>query len=212
VKIVQLPSVLLIVTISLLACSSGQPTVEPASQPAAPIHATEPASPAIEPATPEPKPQEPEDAPTQPSSESPGACQVQLVLEAPGANGRLSGSVTLQASVKNLTDGPLTLTLEDRCPGGEAWFSGLEPPDGSYDYYRTCAMGACMDGRPPKVFALSPGETVEIASAEIDPAGKKPCNRPIATGTYQLSFSLHPVAGTSNPVLCGPEPLELRRK
>jgi hypothetical protein len=65
--------------------------------------------------------------------------------------------------------------------------------------------------QPPKVITLRPGAIVEIASTEISPDGKKPCNRPIPPGTYGLTFDLR-LEGPSNPVLCGPEPLELRRK
>jgi hypothetical protein len=111
-----------------------------------------------------------------------------LVIEAD--KGTLAGPVTLQARAKNLTTKPLELTLSDRCPGGEAHFSGLEVQDGSYDYYHTCAMGACAGGRPPIVIALPPGEIVNISGAQIDPDGRKPCNDPIAVGTYKLSFSL----------------------
>jgi hypothetical protein len=200
-------SVVTVVAISLLACNTGQPTVEPTSDPAASTPAIEP-EPEPEPVAPEPE-AEPEQTP---SSESPGGCQVQLLIDAPGAKGKLAGTVTLLASAKNLTDKPLELKLADGCPGGEAWFSGLETPDGSYDYYHTCTMGMCAPNRPPSVFALPPGEIVEIASTEISPDGKRSCNQPIAAGTYQLSFSLRPAAGASNPVLCGPEPLELRRK
>jgi hypothetical protein len=133
-----------------------------------------------------------------------------LVIEADKA--KLAGPVTLLARAKNLTAKPLELTLTDRCPGGEANFSGLETQDGSYDYYQTCAMGACAPGRPPKVIALPPGEIVDISSTQIDPAGDRPCLSPIAAGTYELSFSVSPAEGSSNPVMCGPEPLVLRRK
>jgi hypothetical protein len=207
VQISWAPSNVMIIA-SLLACSTSKPAVEAAdsitaSQPATP----EPTTMEPEPATVEPEPAQPP-APSEP--ETSDECQIMLVLEAD--KGNLAGPVTLLARAKNLTANPLELTLADRCPGGEAHFSGLESQDGSYDYYHTCAMGACAGGRPPIVIALPPGELVDISSAQIDPTGKKPCNRPIATGTYNLSFSVSPAEGSNNPVLCGPEPLVLRRK
>lgn len=205
-----------VITASLLACSPGNPTVEPADstaatpEPATPEPATE--EPATEePATPEPATEEPEpaEAPAAPVETS-DECQVMLVVEADKT--KLAGTVTLRARAKNLTDKPLELTLADHCPGGEAYFSGLEPKDGSYDYYHTCMMGACAPGRPAIGIALPPGEIVDIASTQIDADGELPCDGPIAAGTYKLSFSVLPPKGSSNPVLCGPDPLVLRRK
>jgi hypothetical protein len=198
-----LPSTVTMVAASLLACGPAKPTVEPADSTAA----SQPMAP--EPATSEPAATEPE-APAPPAVETSDECQVMLVLEAD--KGKLAGPVTLLARAKNLTPKPLELTLADRCPGGEAHFSGLEPRDGSYDYYHTCAMGACAGGRPPIVIALPPGEIVDISSTQIDPDGNRSCNGPIAAGTYELSFSVSPAEGSSNPVMCGPEPLVLRRK
>jgi hypothetical protein len=206
-------STITMVTASLLGCGPAKPTVEPAdSTPASQPETSEPEtsepetseSATVEPAAPEPE------APAPSAVETSDECQVMLVLEADKA--KLAGPVTLLARAKNLTAKPLELTLADRCPGGEAYFSGLEPRDGSYDYYRTCTMGACAGGGPPMVIALPPGETVDISSTQIDPAGEGPCNRPIAAGTYELSFSVRPAEGSSNPVMCGPEPLVLRRK
>jgi hypothetical protein len=207
-------STVTMVTASLLACDTGQPSVEPtdttaASQPVTP----EPVTP--EPVTPEPVMPEPqlepepehEQASDTPEGEVPDACQVMLVLEAHGDK-KLVKPVTLLARAKNLTTKPLELTLKDRCPGGEAQFSGLGD---AYDYYATCAMGACAGGRPPRVIALPPGETVDISSTDIDPDGDAPCNEPIAARKYELTFTL-PLEGASNPVLCGPTPLVLRKK
>jgi hypothetical protein len=202
---------------SLVACGPGEPTVEPA----APTEASEPAKQEAEvevaaeaevEAEVEPEPEaEPEQPTTTPLSEDPDSCQVLLVIEAEGAKGQLGKPVTLQARAKNLTETPLELTLEDRCPGGPAFFAGLEPPDGSYDYYRTCNKGVCAE-RPPIVIALPPGELVDISSTQIDPAGKQPCNEPISPGRYELSFTLPLARGAKNPTTCGPEPLVLRRK
>jgi hypothetical protein len=212
-------STVTMVTASLLACDTGQPSVEPtdttaASQPVTPDPVTpDPVTP--DPVTPEPvmpEPQlepEPEHEQTSvpPEGEVSDACQVMLVLEARGDK-KLVKPVTLLARAKNLTSTPLELRLKDRCPGGEAQFSGLGD---AYDYYATCAMGACAGGRPPRVIALPPGETVDISSTDIAPDGDAPCNEPIAARKYELTFTL-PLEGASNPVLCGPTPLVLRKK
>jgi hypothetical protein len=144
-----------------------------------------------------------------PSVEAPDGCQVLLVIETDSANGQLAGQVTLLARAKNLTSGSLELTLQGRCPGGDAWFSGLDP---EYDWYHTCTMGMCADGQPTKVIALPPGGAIDIASTQIDADGRQSCNRPIAAGTHELSFSLVFPEGASNPTVCGPEPLVLHRK
>jgi hypothetical protein len=195
---------------SLLGCGPSQPIVEPAT----PTTASDPTvEPVVEPVTPTPESEpatsepEPEPATIAPDVEVSDACQVMLVLEADGDK-KLVKPLTLLARAKNLTSTPLELTLKDRCPGGEVQFSGLGH---GYDYYRTCAMGACPGGRPPKVFALPPGATVDISSPNIDPDGAGPCNEPIAAGKYELTFTL-PLEGGSNPVLCGPTPLVLRKK
>jgi hypothetical protein len=209
----SLPTVI-VFTASLLACDSSQPTVEPDSTAASEPATSEPAASdpvTPEPVTPEPEPAEPEptEPSTPPASESSGECQVMLVIEAD--KGKLAGVVMLQARARNLTDKPLKLTLKDRCPGGEAQFSGLESVQESYDYYHTCTMGMCAPGRPAKVITLPPGELVDISSTQIDPDGDMPCDRPIPAGTYELAFTL-PTEGSGNPVLCGPDPLVLRRK
>jgi hypothetical protein len=205
-------STVALVAASLLACRTDKPNVEPADSTAAsqPAVTADPVTP--EPAMEEPATEAPDPAqtPTPPAVETSDECQVMLVVEADKS--KLAGVVTLLARAKNLTTKPLELTLEDRCPGGEAHFSGLESQDGSYDYYHTCAMGMCAGGRPPIVIALPPGELVDISSTQINPDGQKPCNEPIAAGTYKLSFSVSPAKGSSNPVLCGPEPFALRRK
>lgn len=217
VQVSRFLSTVTMVTASLLACISAKPTVESADSTAASLPATsepvtsEPATPEPvkpEPATSEPDPAESEPAP--PAVEISDTCQVMLVLEADKKT--LAGPVTLLARAKNLTQKPLELTLPDRCPGGEAHFAGLEPKEGSYDYYHTCTMGACAGGRPPIVIALPPGGIVDISSTQIDPDGNRPCNDPIAAGTYELSFSVSPAEGSSNPVMCGPDSLVLRRK
>ena len=194
---------------SMLACGPAQPTAQPSVEPVEPAT---PASDTSEITPPEAEPAAPEAEPehAHASDERPTGCQVQLLLETDSVNGKLGNPTTLRASAKNLTAAPLELMLPDRCPGGEAAFSGLEPADGSYDYYSTCAAGMCAPGRPARVIALPPGQVVEISSVEIHAKGKKPCNEPLAAGEYTLSFTIDSTAAT-NPVLCGPEPLQLTR-
>jgi hypothetical protein len=190
----------LCIAASVLACHPTQPTPEPVT-PA-------PASDTSEITPPEVEPPARQTEPDPASDEPPAGCQVQLLLESDSAPGKLGNPTTLRAVAKNLTAAPLELMLPDECPDGEASFSGLEPADGSYDYYGTCAMGMCAPGRPARIIALPPGEVVEISSIEIHPNGKKPCNGPLAAGTYTLTFTIDSGAA-SNPVLCGPEPLQL---
>lgn len=192
----------LCLTASVLACRPDQPTPEPvASAPASDTSVIAP--PEVEPAAPQVEP-EPEAAPEEP----PAGCQVQLLLETNSVSGKLGNPTTLRAVAKNLTPAPLELMLPDQCPDGEARFSGLEAASGGYDYYGTCAMGECSPGRPARVIALPPGEVVEISSIEIHPKTKTTCNGPLAAGTYTLTFTIDSEAAT-NPVLCGPEPLQL---
>jgi hypothetical protein len=184
------PSLPILSFATLLACGPDQPTVEPAAS----TNASEPA----------PSESDPEQAPT-PIVDALG-CQVLLTLAVERGKGRASGVVTLQARAKNLTDAALQLTLEDHCPNGSALFSGLAP---EYDYYHTCTMGMCMR-EPSKVIALPPGELVDVESTLIHVEGQG-CNGPISPGTSELSFSLALLAGANNPVLCGPEPVALRK-
>lgn len=192
----------------VLACQASRPTSEPNPAIVASEPEPEPKPEPEPPSEPEPEPEPPSEP--EPSMATPDGCQVLLIIESDAANGRFAKPVTLTAKAKNLTEAPLELTMPDRCPGGEVNFSGLEPGEGSYDYYRTCNMGACAGGRPSVVIALPPGEVVQVGGAEIHPDGKRPCNEAIATGSYSLSFTL-PLEGSNNPVVCGPEPIELRR-
>lgn len=186
----------------VLACRPTQPAPEPVT-PAPASDTSEITPPEGEPPARQVEP-EPEPEP------APAGCQIQLLLESDSASGNFGNPTTLRALAKNLTPAPLELMLPDQCPGGEAHFSGLESASGGYDYYGTCAMGMCAPGRPARIIALPPGELVEISSVEIHPKGRKPCNDPLAAGTYTLTFTIESEAAT-NPVLCGPEPLRLTR-
>jgi hypothetical protein len=94
------------------------------------------------------------------------------------------------ALVNNKSGKAVTLSLPSRCPQGPVVFHGLGE---SYDYYRSCAKGACAGPREPERFTLAPGRTVELAAIEIDPKGDG-CTGALPEGRHAISFSL-PFAG-----------------
>ena len=97
-----------------------------------------------------------------------------------------SGSVfKVRALLRNLTKAQLELDTLDQCPRGPANFGGL--PEG-YDYYRSCAAGACLP-HPALHFSLAPGQSVQVAAIEIDPQ-QTSCNAPLAPGHYTLGFNV----------------------
>jgi hypothetical protein len=63
----------------------------------------------------------------------------------------------------------------------------------SYDYYRSCAKGACAGAREPERFTLLPGQTIELATIEVDPKGAS-CTAALPPGRHTISFSV-PLAG-----------------
>jgi hypothetical protein len=90
------------------------------------------------------------------------------------------------ALAKNKSEKPVTLSLPSRCPEGPVAFHGLGE---RYDYYRSCAKGACAGPREPERFTISPGQTMELAAIEIDPNGGD-CTAALPTGRYTVSFSV----------------------
>lgn len=109
-------------------------------------------------------------------------------------------TVTITAVAENLTGKPLEITFGDNCPAGSVQFSGAG--DG-YDYYGTCAAGACSPERPKThTITIAAGETKTLETVTIALDGDT-CNQPIVKGTkLNLSFSLPLVA--PQPVVCGP--------
>ena len=72
-------------------------------------------------------------------------------------------TVTITAVAENLTGKPLEITFGDNCPAGSVQFSGAG--DG-YDYYGTCAAGACSPERPKTHTITIPSIAVEVSELE----------------------------------------------
>jgi hypothetical protein len=83
----------------------------------------------------------------------------------------------------NRDTGVQELVLPDRCPNGPVELSGL--PAG-YDYYGTCAMGACLGDRPPLHIGLGVGERRELSRTSLE-LGASTCNAPVPAGEYLVS-------------------------
>lgn len=94
--------------------------------------------------------------------------------------------VEVTALAKNKSSKEITLSLPSRCPQGPVVFQGLG--DG-YDYYGTCAKGACAGPRDPERFTLPSGRTVELAAIEVDPKGGA-CTPPLPPGRHRISFTV----------------------
>jgi hypothetical protein len=123
-------------------------------------------------------------APGSPASATPPAasCPVAITLTITGAGLRRQVIV----SAENRDTGVQELVVPDRCPSGPIDFSGL--PAG-YDYYGTCAMGACPGERAATRLGLGLGESRELARTTLD-LGDATCNEPVPAGEYRLSASV----------------------
>lgn len=128
-------------------------------------------------------------APISPVPESPGAvtapaesCPVALTLTISGTGLRRE----LVVSAENRGTGVEELVLPDRCPNGPVEFSGLVA---GYDYYGTCAMGACPGERAPTRLGLGRGERRELVRTTLE-LGDSSCNAPVPAGEYRLSASV----------------------
>ena len=89
-------------------------------------------------------------------------------------------------SAENRHTGPQELVLPDRCPSGAVELIGL--PAG-YDYYGTCAMGACPGDRPAAHIGLGIGEGRELGRTTLD-LGTSTCNAQVPAGEYRLSATV----------------------
>lgn len=73
------------------------------------------------------------------------------------------------------------LELEDRCPNGLVGFEGL---GAGYDYYGTCAKGACPGGRSAQRIRIGSHQRVPLSTTTIDPLTETACTKPLAKGRY----------------------------
>jgi hypothetical protein len=201
--------------LSAFACGAtvreGAPPVEP--QPVGSTGA--PVAPA-----PESPPAAPELAPIELEQRLPGAvwpppgyvekhepCQLETVTNV----ARRGPAYVLTARVKNVTKGKLDVSVPDRCPQGAAAFQGLRA---GYDYYAACTKGACAGPRESRRFTLAPGESVELAAVEINPA-RSQCDGALEPGSYPMSFSFETplkLCTGQLPVLEVPSPKPAVRK
>jgi hypothetical protein len=134
-------------------------------------------------------------------------CQLETVTNV----ARRGAVYLLTARVKNVTKSKLDVSVPDRCPQGPAAFQGLRA---GYDYYAACTKGACAGPREPRRFTLAPGESMEIAAVEIEPA-RSQCDGALEPGSYTMSFSFETplkLCTGQLPVLEVPSPKPAVRK
>lgn len=117
-----------------------------------------------------------------PEGWSPPPCELQTstVLVKRGA------AFEITARLKNLSKSPLEVEAPDRCPEGPAYFHGLGE---NYDYYGACAQGACASAPATLRLLVPAGQTVDVATILVDPAGNG-CNAPLEPGAYTISFRI----------------------
>lgn len=101
----------------------------------------------------------------------------------------------LRVYAKNRTAERLEFSIPERCPNGPVDFEGL--PSG-YDYYGTCAAGACADWPATRQITLAPGASQPLAEARVFIDGRAPCTGAIPPGQY----TVRPVAPPTNVSLC----------
>jgi hypothetical protein len=145
-------------------------------------------------------------APVAPAPPGPAAAPVAATIDCPIAVSiEVTGSGpqrTLVVTAENRTSSPQEVVLPDRCPAGPIEFSGL--PAG-YDYYGTCAMGACPGPRPDARIGLGAGERRELGRTTINVEAAT-CNAALPAGEYGITVSLPGVDSsciTGAPLLVG---------
>lgn len=162
------------------------------------------------PSRPSPRPRE---APTPPmtgaaaapslASTPPGtgdACEVRVELREEKGGPR--GATVVTSVLKNLTDHPISLALNDGCPGRPTVIQGID-----YDVYGTCAMGACQDGRPPHMVHIGKGGEVVLDTLTIPREGGA-CGR-APRGSHAITATVT-FAGGPHPRVCSGDPITVR--
>jgi len=114
--------------------------------------------------------------------------------------------VMLEASMRNLSDAQIEVTLVNACPNGAAELVGL--PKG-YDAYSACNRGACVDMSPRRVIVPSGAERV-IATTTIHPRGDA-CNEPLPAGVYMITAQPRIVRGAAETCSAAPYRMALSR-
>jgi hypothetical protein len=118
-------------------------------------------------------------------------CAVELHLEIQ----ELDRQRVLRVFAKNLTRQRLEFSIPERCPNGPVDFEGL--PAG-YDYYGTCASGACQGWPALRQIALPPGALQPLAEARVFIDGRAPCTTALPPGRYHV----RPVAPRTDVAMC----------
>jgi hypothetical protein len=129
-------------------------------------------------------------APVEPAPPGPAAAPVAVAIDCPIAVSiEVSGSGpqrTLVVTAENRTSSPQEVVLPDRCPAGPIELAGL--PAG-YDYYGTCAMGACAGPRPDARIGLGTGERRELGRTTINVEASS-CNAALPAGEYGITAAV----------------------
>jgi len=132
--------------------------------------------------------------PPQSAQDTAAGCQVMLRLEVQGSQ-RLR---TLRVYGQNLTTMPLSFEVPERCPQGLIDFEGLAP---GYDYYGTCAAGACAGWPATRRITLASSQPQPLAEAHLYLDGRAPCTAPLAPGKYRLRARIP----STNVAVCSEE-------
>lgn len=109
----------------------------------------------------------------------------------------------ITARLRNRSTKPIEVVAPDRCPQGPAYFHGLGE---NYDYYGTCAAGACAAPRPSVRLRIPAGKSLDVATIRVDPAGNG-CNPPLEPGAYAVSFGI-----PNQSAFCGGPAAQFERK
>jgi hypothetical protein len=92
--------------------------------------------------------------------------------------------IDISANVQNLTKAPIEVVLKNRCPKGYLDYAGL--PRG-LDYHELCNRRRCVaKDEPPLTFTVEAGQWAPLPGFVLERGGRKPCQKPLAEGTYEV--------------------------
>lgn len=92
----------------------------------------------------------------------------------------------VSAQLRSRVSRALSLTYRASCPQGAARFTGLVE---GYDYYASCAAGACAEPVTTTTQTLEAGATVTLDTVTIHVRGKS-CQPRLDKRRYELSFDV----------------------
>ncbi|MFO7180925.1 MAG: hypothetical protein DIU78_019650 [Pseudomonadota bacterium] len=149
-----------------------------------------------------PAPSEPEHR-TEGHRENDRACTIVLSIDIQ----EFGRTRKLRVQARNRTGTTVSFDVPERCPNGPIDFEGLGP---GYDYYGTCASGACVGWAPTRRITIAPHDVRTLAEAMVMLDGREPCTKPLAPGRYVVRPIAPPTTVsicTEEVVLVVPEPL-----